>query len=616
MKHLVKFVVLGLAALTVCSVSAHAQGSCPAPWSGYPFLYGTLTLTGTGTFSVGGATTVTNQSASAMMKLASQGSCSWMNQGPGGSMTDFGNVSDSSTSNCQTVTWIGSGPGTSPFGEVVFGSGGAGTYLFYAVDFVNGTLKSVTCSGTNTQAEHMSWGPDPGGVGLPGWPTSFPLPGATSLVLSGDAIFQGQAYNDQNPGNWEIVWNLSGVPDDTCKPCREKRQREKGSNLDFQNQGLGEDIPLTGTPFSLHYQSDRAMGRAGADAVAMTDARSLGGWTLNVHHAMESLITAFCVGGSCTPYATVPKALFLGDGSTRSDADVQAPVSFNSNLYFTSEDGSEVYVFTNGTHVQTLRPMTGAVLYTFGYDASNRLISVTDASGNVTTIQRDVNGNATAVVSPFGQTTKLSIDSNGNLAQVTDPAGSLTKYVYNTGGLLTSLTDPLKHVYNFTYDGYGRLTKHSDPAGGSTALNRTNSTTGYKVTSTTARGVKSSYAVAFSSTPSVSTTQQYTNIWPNGLTATSTETQLSGQITNTSELPDGGSSSDTLGPDPRWGMQVPIDASSTVTLGNLTESITASRTASLGTVGNPFSLITQTDTETVNGREYTSVFSNFGPNLC
>ena len=94
---------------------------------------------------------------------------------------------------------------------------------------------------------------------------------------------------------------------------------------------------------------------------------SLGGWTLSVHHALEPLLMAYCAGGSCTPYSIVPKALFLGDGRVRTSAEVQAPLIVGSNLQLTSEDGSEIYAFngTSGKHVQTLLPMTGAVLYKF-----------------------------------------------------------------------------------------------------------------------------------------------------------------------------------------------------------------------------------------------------------
>jgi RHS repeat-associated protein len=526
-------------------------------------------------------------------------------------MVDYSSINDVVSDDICTITTTANGPGgIIPLGAFLIGNN---LYSFNAGDSVNGTVTGSGGAGcASSQNEPIGWGVAylTGGI-----PTFYPLPSSASV--SGNLLFSAppsdQGFNI--PANWAVTYNFSPVPDATCKPCKKRFEALngshplKGSNLDLQNQALGEDIPLTGTPFYLHYQSDRAFGTAGADVTAIMDARSLGGWTLNVHHAMENLLLLWCVGGECTPYATVPKALFLGDGDTRMDAEVQAPVSLNGNLYFTSEDGGEVYVFANGLHVQTVRPMTGAILYAFGYDANNRLISITDASGNVTTIQRDANENATAIVSPFAQTTKLSVDSNGNLAEVTDPAGNSTKYGYAAGGLLTSLTDPLKNAYIFQYDPYGRLTSHADPAGGSTALSRADTGSGHTVTSTTAVGVKSSYEMAFSSTPSVSTTLQYTNTWPNGLQATESKTQLSGQLTESTALPDGTSSSDTMGPDPRWGIQVPIDTSSTTTLGNLTESITATRTASLGVAGNPFSLISQTDTETVNGRKYSSVFT-------
>lgn len=313
------------------------------------------------------------------------------------------------------------------------------------------------------------------------------------------------------------------------------------------------------------------------------------------------------------PYATVPKGLLLGDGTTRSAANVQTPVPLGQTLYLTSEDGSEIYVFADvfagGLHTQTLRPMTGAVLYTFGYDISGRLITVTDANGNVTKIQRDSNGNPTAIVSPYGQITNLAVDGNGYLSQVTDPAGNTVKLIYKALGLLTGLTDANGNVYSFQYDGYGRLLRDSDPAGGSISLARTDTASGYSVKKTTTMGRTSTYEITFSSTAGTSTTQDFLNTWPEGLQAKESTTQSTAQRSKATTLPDGTSSTSTLGPDPRWGIQVPVATSKTVTLGNLTMSVSDSRTASLGTAGNPFSLITQTDTHTVNGRTYTSAFT-------
>jgi hypothetical protein len=49
-----------------------------------------------------------------------------------------------------------------------------------------------------------------------------------------------------------------------------------------------------------------------------------------------------------------------------------------------SEDGTEVYEFTpEGRHEKTRDALTGALLHEFGY-VDDRLVSVTDGSGNVT----------------------------------------------------------------------------------------------------------------------------------------------------------------------------------------------------------------------------------------
>jgi RHS repeat-associated protein len=54
---------------------------------------------------------------------------------------------------------------------------------------------------------------------------------------------------------------------------------------------------------------------------------------------------------------------------------------------------------------------------------------------------------------------------------------------------------------------------------------------------------------------------------------------------------------------------VPIPISATTTIGGLTRNIGYSRTATLAKPGNPFSLLSQADHATINGRTYTSVFN-------
>jgi RHS repeat-associated protein len=416
--------------------------------------------------------------------------------------------------------------------------------------------------------------------------------------LTAGVSFSGIADFFLTPANWDFSFTLvpNYTTDDDC-------HKKGGSTIGCQNQSLGEDVPVVGSGFILHYEGDRSPG-AGGDSVASADALMIGGWTLNVHHA----------------YDFNSNTLFLGDGRLRNGYQLGALVMFNNNALFTSENGSEVYVFARtqqGTaqHAQTLRPQTGALMYQFGYDAAGNLITVTDASGNVTTIQRDALEHPTAIVAPFGQTTTLTTDANGFLSQVTDPLGKSVVLVNSANGLLMSRTDANGNVFNYTYDASGRLSKDADPLGGYIQLSRTDAPSGFgwSIGETTSMGRASSFQstldLPWMQDGTKPQSEQHTNTWPNGLQATAATTLKNSQLSKSSTLPDGTSDSDTLGPDPRWGLQAPVPLSGTLTKGSLTMSTTGTRTATLGVAGNPFSLTTETNTLSINGRTYSSVFT-------
>jgi YD repeat-containing protein len=424
------------------------------------------------------------------------------------------------------------------------------------------------------------------------FPPTFPLPNkvqpltVSNFTLQGTAGFEGGSATVPFTLSFTLTPIMDGN-DNVDDPCSKKG----GSSIGCQNQSLGEDVPVVGTGFFLHYEGGRAPGRVDANGVATADARMIGGWTLNVHHV----------------YSPQSDTLFFGDGRQRSTWQLFGATSHNGNYLLTSDDGREIYVFDgpSGRHLQTSTPLTGVVKYLFGYDIAGNLTTVTDSSGNVTTIQRDGLERATSIISPYAQTTVLSQDSNGFLSQVADPAGNTEKFTNNSSGLITARTDANGNVYNYTYDSSGRLIKDSDPAGGFTSLSRVDTNSGYTVTTTTALGRASAFQVTTTAAPG----EQLTNTWPNGLQATVTNLQQNGTISESMVLPDGTSDNKTLGPDPRWGIQDPIATSATLKRGSLTMNISGSRTASLGTPGDPFSLITQTDIETINGRKYTSTFT-------
>ena len=231
----------------------------------------------------------------------------------------------------------------------------------------------------------------------------------------------------------------------------------------------------------------------------------LGGWGLSALHFYDSNT----------------QTLYYGDGTSRS---VTASLYNSGTQYIAgNDDGSELYVFDlTGKHLYTLNGLTGSTVYTFAYDSSNRLSTVTDAYSNVTTVVRNGSGVLTGIQSPYGQTTSFTLDSNGYLATITNPNSETTTMTYvDAGGLLNTFQKPRGQTSTMTYS-TGLLSEDSSSAGNSTTLtDGTDPSTGYpSITSTSAVGITTQYVIN-NSTPYVriqkdpDSTQSTYNLTPN-----------------------------------------------------------------------------------------------------
>ncbi|MEK7322121.1 MAG: hypothetical protein AABZ84_03465 [Pseudomonadota bacterium] len=229
---------------------------------------------------------------------------------------------------------------------------------------------------------------------------------------------------------------------------------------------------------------------------------------------------------------------------------------------------------------------------------SNRyLTTVTDGTNNLTTVERDSLGQPTAIVAPDGQRTTLSLNANGYLTHITNPAGESYQATYTADGLLLSFTDPRNHTSHMTYDALGRLTRDENAAGGFWNLTRADLETGYHVSMSSALGRTTSYAVERLPIGNDGTLA-ITTVKPDG-----TETRLE---------PDGTMISVLHGPDPRFGMQAPLPKNTTITTpSGLTSNTTITRTVTLATAGDPFSLTNETTTLSINGRSYNTAARTF-----
>jgi RHS repeat-associated protein len=281
--------------------------------------------------------------------------------------------------------------------------------------------------------------------------------------------------------------------------------------------------------------------------------------------------------------------------------DPVLPADATNDVLLPSGDGSEVYVFdANGRHLRTLDGFTGATRLSFTYDADGYPVSITDADGNVTTIERS-GSLASAIVAPGGQRTSLATDANGWLARVTNPASEARNMEYSAQGLLLRFSDPRGNVSRFTYDGFGRLTRDEDAAGGSTDLARTDQATGYTITTTSALGRVRKFQVE--GLPGGEVRQVVTE--PGGekvVTVIATDGRL--------ETTDAAGTVSTVeyGPDPRWGMLVPVTIETIVTPGGRSRTIETTRSATLGNPGDLFSLTSFVERIIDNGDTTTSEY--------
>jgi len=109
----------------------------------------------------------------------------------------------------------------------------------------------------------------------------------------------------------------------------------------------------------------------------------------------------------------------------------------------------------------------GALVYTWGYDARNRLTSLADPTG-VRSQTYDAVGRI-ATVSRDGNTFRYGYDANGNVNSRTWPDGTVVTTEYNASNQMTALTaqggsaGPTAARYTFSYDPTGRTLKTTYP---------------------------------------------------------------------------------------------------------------------------------------------------------
>jgi len=151
---------------------------------------------------------------------------------------------------------------------------------------------------------------------------------------------------------------------------------------------------------------------------------------------------------------------------------VTGPIMYRRAL----ADGSmEVYSASNGATTyprlvfltQITDPAGNTV--SLSYDNHQRLTSITDATGRLTTFAYGLSSNpllVTKITDPFGRSAEFAYDSIGRLAQITDILGLKSQFTYDSSSLIDAMTTPYGTT-TFTYgeNGTYRFLTATDPLG-------------------------------------------------------------------------------------------------------------------------------------------------------
>jgi len=121
----------------------------------------------------------------------------------------------------------------------------------------------------------------------------------------------------------------------------------------------------------------------------------------------------------------------------------------------------------NGNNIQTTGP--GGVASTFTYDAHDRLVGKAHSFYQENRVY-DKRGKLIAITDANGNTSTMEYDGNGRMVKMTDALGQIQSYSYDANGNRTSATDKLGHTSYSHYDAINRLVKEVNALGDSTLI--------------------------------------------------------------------------------------------------------------------------------------------------
>ena len=236
-------------------------------------------------------------------------------------------------------------------------------------------------------------------------------------------------------------------------------------------QVIRQGVSIKGTtfttgryPITVRVTSNYAVSRISADIDRTVQIRNESKSPIGVGWALEGLERIFTNFDDSLSVVTSQGALILFTPEEASPPFVNfSPPAgdfstlvknVNDTFTRTSKDGIQINFDTEG--LQTSLVDRNGNTTTYAYDASDRLISITDPANLITTFTY-TGGLLSAVTDPAGRTTSFTHNAQGDLAQITFPDTATRIFGYDNRHLMIAETNERGFTAQRNFDSVGRF---------------------------------------------------------------------------------------------------------------------------------------------------------------
>ena len=163
--------------------------------------------------------------------------------------------------------------------------------------------------------------------------------------------------------------------------------------------------------------------------------------------------------GISRTYNSISQSIGLFGRGWTTTYDERVTLDANSQLQLTLPDGRLVTFATPDFFGQIVRNGDGSYTVTFKdgrvhqFNASGKLVSLTDSNANQTVLNYGVNGRLSSVTDSFGRVLNVTTSNSGLVLSLGDSLGTIASYTYGGSNELLTVTYPDNSVYRFTYTG-------------------------------------------------------------------------------------------------------------------------------------------------------------------